>query len=147
MNPVATGDADALLVHATTVAFDGRGVLIFGPSGSGKSALGLHLMAWGARLVSDDQSIVVRRDAALHVHAPAAIFGRIEARGVGILLADALTEARLVLAIDLGTRETERLPPERTRDLLGFTVPLLHNSMSSHFPVAIVQYMKAGRSA
>ena len=47
-------------VHASTVATDGRAVLITGPSGSGKSDLTLRLLDRGFALVSDDQTIVKR---------------------------------------------------------------------------------------
>ncbi|MDX5349528.1 MAG: serine kinase, partial [Paracoccaceae bacterium] len=43
------------IVHATSVAVDGRGLLILGPSGAGKSSLALRLIALGARLVADDR--------------------------------------------------------------------------------------------
>ncbi|MFD1883208.1 HPr kinase/phosphorylase [Paracoccus pacificus] len=52
---------DSGIVHATAVDWRGRGALILGPSGSGKSTLALWLMAWGARLVSDD-GVMLRRD-------------------------------------------------------------------------------------
>ena len=48
-------------LHASTVALDGRAVLISGPSGSGKSDLALRLLDRGFTLVSDDQTIVRRR--------------------------------------------------------------------------------------
>ena len=38
-------------IHATTVAIDGRGVMIRGGSGQGKSALALQMIAMGAELV------------------------------------------------------------------------------------------------
>lgn len=48
--------ADRTILHASCVALDGRGLLILGPSGSGKSALALELMALGADLVADDRT-------------------------------------------------------------------------------------------
>ncbi len=47
-------------IHSSTVATDGRAVLITGPSGSGKSDLTLRLLDRGFTLVSDDQTIVKR---------------------------------------------------------------------------------------
>ena len=54
------------MLHATTVALAGQGVLILGPSGSGKSGLALQLMAMGAELVADDRTIVTARGSTLH---------------------------------------------------------------------------------
>lgn len=129
------------------MALDGRGVLILGPSGAGKSGLALQLMALGARLVADDRTRLGLRAGDLIARAPAAIAGRIEARGLGILAASALDEATIALAVDLGQTETDRLPPDRRLTLLGCSIPLCHGSSSSHFPAAIMQYLRAGRIA
>ena len=69
-----------MIVHASCVALGGRGVLILGGSGAGKSGLALQLMAYGAALVSDDRTILSNRDGALQAAAPDTIRGRIEAR-------------------------------------------------------------------
>lgn len=145
MTGAGSAGPDSIL-HASCVALDGRGILILGPSGSGKSALALQLMAYGCTLVSDDRTIVTVRDGWLSATAPAAIAGRIEARGVGLLGA-AAAAARLTLAVDLARTETERLPPERWLELLGASLPLLHRVESGYFPAAILQYLKAGRCA
>lgn len=125
----------------------GRGVLILGPSGSGKSGLALQLMALGCDLVSDDRTAVAARDGVLVATAPEAIRGRIEARGVGLLAAEPARVARIVLAVDLGHLEADRLPPWRLHTVLGVELPLLHRVESAHFPAAILQYLKAGRTA
>lgn len=136
-----------MILHGSCVALDGRGVLILGPSGSGKSGLALQLMALGCALVSDDRTEVAARDGALVASAPEAIRGRIEARGVGLLAAEPAAAARLVLAIDLAHLEPERLPPWRSHPVLGIELPVLHRVESPHFPAAILQYLKAGRAA
>ncbi|MBC7135922.1 MAG: serine kinase, partial [Oceanibaculum nanhaiense] len=45
-----------MLLHATTIALDGRAVLLCGPPGSGKSDLALRAIDAGAVLVADDQT-------------------------------------------------------------------------------------------
>lgn len=135
-----------LTLRAGCVALAGRGVLIMGASGSGKSGLALELMAMGCDLVSDDQTLISAGDCGLLARAPEAIAGRIEARGVGILAAVPVV-ARVVLAVDLDTPETDRLPPWRNTMIAGIAVALLHRAQNPHFPAAIVQYLRAGRSA
>jgi len=115
---------EPLLVHGTTVAIDGRGVLLRGPSGAGKSDLALRLIDAGARLVADDQSILRRDGEAVLAGAPATISGLIEVRGIGLLRLDALTEARLALVADLVAPEAvERLPEPRSETILGISLP------------------------
>ena len=142
MSPGAGG---VTVLHASCVALGGRGVLIFGPAGAGKSALALQLMAFGCDLVSDDRTAVVAQAGSVLAAAPARIRGLIEARGVGILAADAVAAARVALLVDLGQTETERLPPWHSRKLLGVDLPVVHRIESTHFPAAILQYLKAGR--
>jgi HPr kinase/phosphorylase len=138
--------ADAI-VHAGCVALAGKGLLILGPSGSGKSSLALSLIALGCDLVSDDRTVVRRMGDRLMAWAPEAIRGRIEARGVGILSAPAVGPVRVALVCDLALPETDRLPPERKTSVAGVTLPLVHRPDSPHFPAAILLYLKTGRIA
>mgnify|MGYP005873419501 CR=1 FL=1 len=135
------------ILHATTVAFGGRGLLILGPSGAGKSGLALQLMALGARLVADDRTELARHGTALVARAPAAIRGRIEARGIGLLAAPALDRAMLSAALDLARDESERLPPFRNVTFLGVTLQLVLGQRSPYFPAALRHYMLHGRTA
>ncbi len=59
----------ALPMHATAVEINGRAKLICGRSGAGKSTLAAGLVGLGARLISDDLTVVTRSDAGLVVHA------------------------------------------------------------------------------
>ncbi|WP_375259455.1 HPr kinase/phosphorylase [Citreimonas sp.] len=138
-------DPQPATLHASAVALNGRGLLIRGASGSGKSGLALQLMALGVSLVSDDRTVVSRAGAQVHLNAPDTIRGRIEARGVGILNAEAVRDATLVAVVDLDTPETERLPPHRVTDILGVAVALIHNCAHASFPAALRQYLNAGR--
>ncbi|WP_428547450.1 HPr kinase/phosphorylase [Profundibacter sp.] len=135
-----------IVVHASCVAVEGKGVLVIGPSGSGKSALCLQLMAMGATLVADDRTELISGDSGTLARAPETIDGLIEARGVGLLAADSCV-ARVMLVVDMEQVETDRLPPHRTYNLLGQKAPLLHKVEAAHFPAAILQYLKGGRSA
>lgn len=92
-------------VHASCVARDGAGVLIFGPSGSGKSLLALALIDMGFTLVADDRVVLHGAVA----EAPEAIRGHIEVRGVGVLALAYTPKARIVLSVVLGARGP-RLP-------------------------------------
>ncbi|ROU02690.1 HPr kinase/phosphorylase [Histidinibacterium lentulum] len=136
-----------LTLHATTVATGGRGLVILGPGGSGKSALALQLMACGAALVADDTTRLEATTEGLLATAAPATRGLIEARGVGILRAPTAPGATVELAVDLGETETERLPPQRTISFLGREVPLILRSNAPHFAAAVWQCLKAGRHA
>ncbi len=136
------------ILHATTVSIADRGLLIIGPSGAGKSGLALQLMALGAALVADDRSQIWVQDAAIWAGAPPGLPALIEARGVGLLpVPQRGKPVRLVLVVDLGQSETDRLPPLRTHPLLGQTLPLVFYSAAAHFPAAILHYIHHGRSA
>lgn len=143
---MTSGVTVAETLHASSVALGpDRGLLVLGPSGSGKSALALRLMALGAHLVADDRTEIIATDGALYATCPAAITGLIEARGVGLLTAPALPRARLILAVDLGQSEPDRLPAFRSVTILGTALPLVLGSRSAHFPAALLCYLQGGR--
>ena len=124
----------------------GELVSIMGASGSGKSGLALQAMALGASLVADDQTILTRRGDGIVATCPAQLQGRIEARGVGLLQAEARDSALLQLVVDMDLIETDRLPPQRRCRILGISLPLLHKTESPYFTAAVTQYLKGGRS-
>jgi len=112
-------------VHASTVALDGRAVLISGPSGSGKSDLALRLLDRGFALVSDDQTVVKKQGDALLASAPPSIAGKMEVRGIGILDMDHVDDVPVALVVEL-TGDIERLPYDsRERLFLGVPIPMV----------------------
>ncbi|WP_207100704.1 HPr kinase/phosphorylase [Paracoccus shandongensis] len=134
-------------LHATTIALDGAGLLILGPSGSGKSSLALQLMAAGAMLVADDRTDLRREGDAIIASCPPALLGRIEARGVGILAAAPSGPVRLVQAVDLGAGSEDRLPQSRSYDVLGVGLPLVTAPYRPHLYAALRQLLLGGRVA
>lgn len=137
------------MYHASCVALHGQdeGVLILGPSGSGKSSLALMMMGFGARLVSDDNTLVTLQAGRLYATAPPATAGLIEARGVGILRVPRAQPAILRLCVDLDRAETERLPPERMCDMLGVKLPLVLGPATPHLAAALMQLLRYSRQA
>lgn len=125
---------------------EGRGVLIIGPSGSGKSGLALQLMSLGAQLVADDRTVLEAAEGVLFASPPPTIAGMIEARGVGILSQPHLTHVPLSLVIDLEQFEQARLPTARSMCLLDIALPCLHKVDAPYFPAAIHAYMTGSRS-
>jgi HPr kinase/phosphorylase len=144
---VAEGLPQPQYLHASAVAFGVAGLLIVGPSGSGKSSLALQLMALGAVLVADDRVLVTPlADGALRLSAPGAVAGLIEARGVGLIRVEhAPAIARAV--VDLETVESERLPPLREIVIAGHPLPCLRRVESSAFPSMLIAYLKGDRAA
>ncbi len=113
-----------LMLHAGCVVIGGRGLLILGESGAGKSDLALRLIDRGARLVSDDYTEITADHGQLVARSPQRLVGGIEARGIGILTLDAAPFAILSLALDLG-RAPERMPTPETMMLEGIELPRL----------------------
>lgn len=135
-----------MIVHGSCVAVGGRAVLILGPSGAGKSTLALALMARGGLLVADDRTVLAVEGGRLFADAPETLRGMIEARGVGILAADAAGRSEVTVLVDLSQDEPERLPPARERALLGVSLPLVQGPMRPHFDAVILQFLLKGRA-
>lgn len=143
---VAGPGAQPLILHASCIALADRGLLILGPSGAGKSTLAIQMIARGARLVSDDRTAVTAEAGRLWASCPApAIRGLVEARGLGLLRAPLQDRAALVLVIDLGQDETERLPPPRSTVIAQCELPLVLRPQNPHLADALCLYLQGGR--
>jgi serine kinase of HPr protein (carbohydrate metabolism regulator) len=126
-------------LHASTVAWNGRAILISGPSGAGKSDLALRLIDRGFVLVSDDQTAVRREGQQLLATAPPTIAGKLEVRGFGIVEMETAANVPVALMVELAT-EVQRMPEENCeRSLLGVRLPLVRiNSMAPSAAAKIV---------
>ena len=113
-------------IHAACIAIDGEGVLLRGPSGSGKSDLALRLINGGGILVADDRVDLLARSNTVLASAPESLFGSLEVRGLGILPFPAIKAVRLALVCDLVSEdETERLPEGREELILDTSLALV----------------------
>jgi serine kinase of HPr protein (carbohydrate metabolism regulator) len=125
MNQPTGPRLSAETIHASSVARDGRAVLITGPSGSGKSDLALRLLDRGFSLVSDDQTLVKRDGDRLVATAPPNIAGKLEVRGIGIVDVDQVSDVPIGLIVEL-TSEIQRMPDDNLeRLILGVKLPLI----------------------
>ena len=120
--------------HGVYMDIFGLGVLLIGPSGIGKSEIGLELISRGHRLVADDMVAFVRQGPDIIVgHSPDALRYHMEIRGLGVLNirdmfgAAAITDTkrlRLVIELVPGDQAPELLPREESSfDIQGVSVP------------------------
>lgn len=116
-----------MIVHATTVAHwragVWRAVMLFGPSGSGKSDLALRALQAGWRLVADDYTLVWRSGEGLWARAPETIVDRIEARGLGVVPEPCLGAAQAVLAVKCELGKIERMPEPEVVHVADVALP------------------------
>jgi HPr kinase/phosphorylase len=145
-------------IHATTVAIAGRGILIRGKPGSGKSELALRLIdaaGFGAgeaplraTLVADDQTMLRVDNNKLLASPPKSLAGLIELRGQGLLHLPFLPEVPVDLVVDLReAAEIERLPEEHllTCQIAGVTVPRIALDQTQPAAPAIVRMILTAR--
>lgn len=114
-------------IHASLVDINGKGVLIRGKSGSGKSDLALRFIyEEKAKLVADDRVDVWIENGVVKGKAPKELYGMLEIRGVGIsVLDDIIEETNIDLVVDLvdSINKIERMPEKEFLDILGVKIP------------------------
>lgn len=116
-----------ITIHATTVSLDGRGVILRGPSGSGKSDLAVRLINEGALLVADDQTILFIEGGRLMAQSPAEIAGKMEVRGVGIVKMGPPAIVPVFLVVEMvDPGEVPRMADFAPVELVGQQVPRIH---------------------
>jgi serine kinase of HPr protein (carbohydrate metabolism regulator) len=120
-------------LHASVAAVDGRGVIIFGKSGIGKTSLALELVreAWrsgiAAAFVADDRVNIILQGGELIASAPERLRGMVEIRGSGVHQAAYQQFAALSLAVNLvSPAQAERMPPAQPLPVAhGVKLPVL----------------------
>ena len=113
------------LIHATAISVNGKGLILRGPSGSGKSDLAARAIDGGAVLIGDDQIVLSRRAGTLYLEPAPNLAGLLEVRGVGILqVAPFLSAHSAAAIIDMAkSSEVPRLPERQFETLHGIALP------------------------
>lgn len=143
-----TPDVSSETIHASCVAIGDLAVLIEGRSGTGKSDLALRLIDRGGMLVSDDYTMVARKDGRLVARPPANLAGKIEVRGIGIVEMEHRTDVPVALIVAI-VENPPRMPgPGRVRRLAGIelreiALPSLEPSAPFKVEIALRERMRA----
>lgn len=124
--------------HGSAVMCNGKGILILGGSGSGKSSLALHLIAMGATLIADDVVKITNSNRGVILSCPQSIKGMIEARGIGLLTVMSIDSVPLDIVVDLSKSADSRLPHTREITFLECKFPLLHGKGNSNLSAILL---------
>lgn len=113
--------------HASAVRLPTGGVLLRGPSGSGKSRLALQLIdAHQGQLVADDRVVLHAHDGQLHAKPATELKGLIEVRGLGLVRMAHRASTAIDLVVDLvPAADQPRLPEPAYYTAGALTLPLL----------------------
>ena len=106
-------------VHASVVLVGDSGVLIRGPSGSGKSSLLLALLSHDSKrtaLVADDRVALSAANGRVLATVPHAIAGFMEVRGQGLIRRAHVSPVVVDLVVDLAPPETCPRMPETDQE-------------------------------
>lgn len=136
-------------IHATCVSLDNQGVILRGPSGSGKSDLALRLIDQGGMLIADDRVDLIHQGGSIIASSPQEISGLLEVRGVGIIRLACLASIAVGLVVDLvDSKDMQRLPETVSTQLYGIEIRYLElNAFESSTPAKIRLALGASRDA
>lgn len=117
-------------IHANCLRLGALGLLILGPTGTGKSTITLALLeraGWSgrdAKLISDDYTQVFVENGRLIGQVPESLRGGIEVRGAGLYAMDYENRVAIDHVVALG-QASERFPNEKYFSFEDVQVPML----------------------
>ncbi|AXK50747.1 HPr(Ser) kinase/phosphatase [Spiroplasma alleghenense] len=131
--------------HGSLVNIYGKGVMIMGKSGIGKSEITIELVKKNHLFVGDDRIVAIRKSSKIYGKSHEILNNLVEVRGIGIVdIAQTngyqviLDETEIELVIDLikfgenGVDDTDRLGNEYdTKNILGVKIPHIRIPVSS----------------
>lgn len=124
--------------QASCVAIGGRGVLIEGAPGTGKSSLVLALLDRGAELVGDDSLLIEARDGRLLAHPHPRTMGLLEVRNLGLVRRPVRNQAAVALVLRLVEDAPRFIDAAGQSIILGIGLPQI-----DLWPGSPVQHLKA----
>lgn len=145
IDPVTHRDG-TLSLHATTVALDGRALLLTGSSGAGKSGLAAQMICLGATLISDDQTRLAIEKGTLVARAPAQTRALLELRGLGLCRAAAIASAPVTACFHIGPSVTRLPDPEHVR-LLDRNIPIHRHPLTPDLAAKLILLLRWGLAA
>ncbi|MEM8787998.1 MAG: serine kinase [Pseudomonadota bacterium] len=131
-------------VHASCVAVEGRGALITGRSGAGKSQLAMKMIGLGAELIADDQVELHFDPDRIALRPPVALAGLIEVRGMGIVRLAHAMSAELVLVVDMDTAHEARFPHLRNTYFTNLWFPLIAGRGRPNLAYEVMACLRSG---
>ncbi len=112
------------MYHGTSFKIEGKGILLRGKPGAGKSDLALRMIHRGAILIADDQTIIENSMEGLMMSPPQGLQGKLEVRGIGLIDVPFCKNHLLHFLIDLKPwQNIERLPEKDFETLEGLSIP------------------------
>lgn len=133
------GEDRSFALQAGCVSIGGRGVLIEGEPGAGKSSLALALIDRGAVLVGDDGVLLTASGGHLTASPHPRTIGLLEVRNLGVLrfaCSEGVTVALAILLDPAAPRFIER--PE-VREIAGVPLPRIRIWPQEHPPAIKVE--------
>ncbi len=112
-------------VHGTSIALEDNGVLIVGRSGSGKSDLALRLIDSGGTLISDDQTLCLKRKNEIFLFSIKEIYGLLEVRGMGIIKVPYIENVKMKIIVSLVKTKSKQSNFKNKKKLFGLNFPYL----------------------
>ena len=113
------------IIHASSVDINGKGVVILGNSGAGKSNLAIKLISMGAKLISDDQTHFKLKENKIIISKPKTTPNFIEARGIGLIKVPFVVSAKLFCFVKITNLELNRLPNAKKKYCFGKKIKMM----------------------
>ena len=113
------------IIHASSVDINGKGVVILGKSGAGKSNLAIKLISMGAKLISDDQTHFKFKENKIIISKPETTPNFIEARGIGLIKVPFVVSSKLFCFVKITNLELNRLPNAKNKHCYGKKIKLM----------------------